>query len=154
LRIEEVAVSRKEGEATLRVPRIGSRLVVGRSTIEAEVLEKDQTGQLGILVRTIDLDALRQAGMLGPVGFMKIDVEGHEHEVLYGAKRLLARDRPNLVLEAEQRHHKFPLADIFGLLAKADYVGSFIDANFVFVPAERADSIRASLQERLRQRLA
>ena len=36
---------------------------------------------------------------LGNVGFMKIDVEGHEYEVIDGARALLARCRPNLLVE-------------------------------------------------------
>jgi FkbM family methyltransferase len=34
-----------------------------------------------------------------PIAFMKIDAEGHEPEVLAGARRLLARDRPLMVME-------------------------------------------------------
>ena len=33
------------------------------------------------------------------IGFMKIDVEGHEYEVIDGARALLARCRPNLLIE-------------------------------------------------------
>ena len=36
---------------------------------------------------------------LSNVGFMKIDVEGHEYEVIDGARDLLARCRPNLLVE-------------------------------------------------------
>ena len=34
-----------------------------------------------------------------PVGFLKIDVEGYEGHVLAGARQILTRDRPNLLLE-------------------------------------------------------
>ena len=36
---------------------------------------------------------------LANIGFMKIDVEGHEYEVIDGARGLLARCRPNLLVE-------------------------------------------------------
>ena len=36
---------------------------------------------------------------LDNVGFIKIDVEGHEYEVIAGAEQLLARCRPNLLVE-------------------------------------------------------
>lgn len=36
---------------------------------------------------------------LGDVGFMKIDVEGHEYRVIDGAREVLARCRPNLLVE-------------------------------------------------------
>lgn len=35
-----------------------------------------------------------------PVAFVKIDVEGHEFEVLRGASRILASDRPTLLIES------------------------------------------------------
>jgi FkbM family methyltransferase len=34
-----------------------------------------------------------------PVRFIKCDTEGHEYEVLRGSRRILARDRPTLLLE-------------------------------------------------------
>lgn len=46
-------------------------------------------------VRTVRLD---DEG-LSNVGFIKIDVEGHEWEVIDGARDLLARCRPNLIVE-------------------------------------------------------
>ncbi len=54
-------------------------------------------GQAGIEmpVRVVRLD---DEG-LSNVGFMKIDVEGHEYEVIDGARALLARCRPNLLVE-------------------------------------------------------
>ena len=38
------------------------------------------------------------------VAFIKCDVEGHEDAVMRGARRLLARDRPPVLVEIEQRH--------------------------------------------------
>jgi FkbM family methyltransferase len=39
-----------------------------------------------------------------PVSVMKIDVEGHEREVLAGAEGILTEHHPALVVEIEQRH--------------------------------------------------
>ena len=41
---------------------------------------------------------------LDPVGFIKIDVEGHEEAVLMGGATLLERDRPTALIEIEERH--------------------------------------------------
>lgn len=51
--------------------------------------------------RTID-SLLRDGDMAAP-DFMKIDVEGHEYKVLYGAKRTLAVVRPDLLIEFHTR---------------------------------------------------
>lgn len=42
------------------------------------------------------------------VGFIKIDVEGAEVEVLEGASRLLMADRPQLLIEVHDRTHNLP----------------------------------------------
>jgi FkbM family methyltransferase len=53
-------------------------------------------------VRCVRLDDL--VGGPRPVSLVKIDVEGHEADVLLGAAELLERDHPTLVIEIEQRH--------------------------------------------------
>jgi FkbM family methyltransferase len=46
------------------------------------------------------LDELRSAGKLrGPITFAKLDVDGHELDVLKGAQKLLAEDRPAFLME-------------------------------------------------------
>ena len=55
-----------------------------------------------IRVRTLALDSLAD----GAIGFIKIDVEGYELEVLRGARNLISRHRPNLFIEV---HPQFQL---------------------------------------------
>ncbi len=40
------------------------------------------------------------------VGFIKIDVEGHEQKVLEGSVKILENNQPNLLVEIEERHRK------------------------------------------------
>ena len=74
--------------------------------------EKLQTGQLvtsawpvewsesGAEVRKVcGMRATSMARLIGAPDFMKIDVEGHEVQVLRGALRLLTRSRPGLLIE-------------------------------------------------------
>ena len=57
-------------------------------------------GDLSRGAPTIDVPALCLDNIeLPPINFIKIDVEGHEPEVLAGARRLLARDRPLIFME-------------------------------------------------------
>jgi FkbM family methyltransferase len=59
--------------------------------------DSHRPGRQGIdfIIRTVRLDDED----LSNVGFMKIDVEGHEWEVIDGARGLLRHSRPNLVVE-------------------------------------------------------
>jgi FkbM family methyltransferase len=52
-------------------------------------------GQLGTVVRTARLDTL----LLENVTLLKIDVEGHEPEVLRGAAETIARCKPRILIE-------------------------------------------------------
>lgn len=70
-----------------------------------------------LMVRTVRLD---EEG-LDPVGLMKIDVEGHEAEVLAGAMGLIRRDRPRLMIEVEERHRSGAHDRVRALLEPAGY---------------------------------
>lgn len=61
-----------------------------------------------VAVRAVRFDDLGIAN----VGFMKIDVEGFEREVLEGASDTLRRDRPNLLIEMEEAHTHVPISDM------------------------------------------
>lgn len=60
------------------------------------------------------------------VGFVKIDVEGHELDVLAGAEQLIERDHPVFLVEAESRHRADAPRDVFAFFAGRNYRGVFI----------------------------
>ena len=94
----QIALSDRTGMASLKVPRSAR----GFSNQHAS-LETNWAGamEFGVVeVATARLDELD----LEPVGFIKIDVEGHEPAVIAGAAGLIARDRPTLLVELEERH--------------------------------------------------
>lgn len=95
--VHEVALSDKEGPAVLRLPT-GKP---GRATIEeTNRLEGVGGSMQSIPVSTGRLDDMGQAD----IGFIKIDVEGHEMAVLAGATQTIARCRPNMLIEANNAH--------------------------------------------------
>ncbi len=114
------AVSDQAGTAELRIP-LDEATGLGRATIEASnPLAAEFTGFKLVTVQTVRLDeAVRQ-----PVGLIKIDVEGHELAVLRGAMRILERDRPNLIVELEERHAPGCVAEAFALLGPLGYRGA------------------------------
>ena len=70
---------------------------------------------------------------LPPVGFIKIDVEGHEFSVLQGAIQTLQKDRPNLLIEIEEQHAGSQFQDTFTLLHSLEYQPSYLQ-NGQFTP--------------------
>jgi FkbM family methyltransferase len=63
---------------------------------------------------------------LAGIGFIKIDVEGHEHAVLRGAVATLARDRPTLFVANEHAHAGEAAQSVFTLLRDLRYRGSYL----------------------------
>lgn len=63
-----------------------------------------------------------------PVGFIKIDVEGYEEEVIAGAKNLIGRWKPLLLIEIEERHNPGGLDRIEASLRELKYSGYFFNA--------------------------
>lgn len=90
------AASRVDGSAVMTVPRYPTG---GENYYRASLLDPADPSvplrQLAVELRAVDsLPALPR-----PVTLMKIDVEGHEADVLEGAARTIERDRPALCVE-------------------------------------------------------
>lgn len=114
VQVVSAAMSSKPGEAQLRVPTDGS----GLSTIDPDnPLVVADTELVTVECKTLDDLAA------DPVGFVKIDVEGHELEVLRGGLKLLERDKPTLLIEAEERHRANAVGSIRALLEPLGYRG-------------------------------
>lgn len=78
-------------------------------------------GAQSVTVATRRLDDLG----LGPVGLIKIDVEGHEGAVLRGAERTIETHRPAILVEAEERHHPGAVANLRAFMEAKSYRGYF-----------------------------
>ena len=55
------------------------------------------------------------------IGFIKIDVEGHEQLVLEGAVNTINKDMPNLLIEIEKKHRSDSIEKTFKYLRKLGY---------------------------------
>ncbi|HTW97711.1 MAG TPA: FkbM family methyltransferase [Acidimicrobiales bacterium] len=100
-----VAVSDRAGTAVLHA---GDKPHHGLATLEPEIAERvlgDNRAE--IEVPTITLEALVDEYVSGPVDFLKIDVEGHEKEVIAGAAWETWRPRA-VVVEATLPNTSIP----------------------------------------------
>jgi len=60
------------------------------------------------------------------VDFIKIDVEGHEFNVIQGALKTIQKCHPVILVEIEQKHLEFPMQEVFDLLINHGFQGYFL----------------------------
>lgn len=121
VRVERAALSDRGGEARLRIPDVGGREDQGMASLERGAVPDARLSR----EITVPLRRLDDYG-LSDVGFIKIDVEGHEEGVLRGATATLARERPPLLVEIEERHNPGGLGRIAEMLGALGYRGGFL----------------------------
>ena len=116
-----IALSNVSGEGELRLPQMGKGGYSnqGGSLSTAKVQERYRS----VMVTTRRLDDYG----LDDLGFLKIDVEGFEEEVIAGAGETIRRCRPNLLVEIEERYTKVPVEDTIARILRLGYCGLFLD---------------------------
>jgi len=120
--LRPIALSDVTGEDRLIVPRrkggySNQLATLRKDKFEGEILE------LPVETRRLDDEEV------GEVGFIKIDVEGFERNVLTGAARTLEKMRPILLVEIEEAHTKEPIEETLGFVCGLGYEGLFLLRN-------------------------
>jgi FkbM family methyltransferase len=118
----EGALSSEAGEATLRIP-----LREWDSLSHLDFGGEDDSRWRSQRVSLFRMDDIVQE----PVGFVKIDVEGHEREVLEGALRIIGSDKPVFLIEIEERHRSGSVADIASFMESRGYRSHFVDGELI-----------------------
>ncbi len=119
--VENLALSQEASTAVLHIPVMDGTPVTGLSTLSDDLAAKEAPYR-DISVETKPLDEV----YAGDVGFIKIDVEGHEHSVLQGAQRTIARCRPRVLVEAEERHAPGSVRYVQAFFRRLGYRGYFV----------------------------
>jgi FkbM family methyltransferase len=119
--VHPVALSRESGETELRIPVVDGVAVTGCSTISDDA-SATYPGYTTVRVALDRLDAVYQ----GDVGFIKIDVEGHEQAVLDGAVGTIRRCQPRMLVEVDERLAPGGLARARRYFDELGYRGYFI----------------------------
>ena len=65
------------------------------------------------------------------ISFMKIDVEGHEMEVIEGGKLFIKKNKPVLLVEIEERHSKKNIHHSIDYINGLGYNSYFYDENYL-----------------------
>jgi FkbM family methyltransferase len=121
VQVQTCALSDYEGQALLAVPQVDGKDLATRCTLEEQVNTEFARRTLRVRVRRLDSFGLTA------LGFVKIDVEGHELAVLRGAPLTLARNQPTILVSCEERHVPGDRERIRVMLQALDYSGWFVD---------------------------
>jgi FkbM family methyltransferase len=122
VRVHACAVSDREEDVTLSIPVVDGVEHSALATIEPGNRVRDLPTRT-VVVRCCRLDSFG----LEPVGVIKIDAEGHEEAVLRGCDALIERDRPNFLIEAEDRHRPGSVQAICDFLERKGYRGFMLE---------------------------
>jgi FkbM family methyltransferase len=125
-RVEPYAVSNRRGTAKLRLPyghdgapKFGRSTIDPANCFDPKIIAR--TDELEVETRRIDdYD-------FADVGFIKIDVEGHELAVLAGAAATIGRHTPNLLIECNDEHQSDAVKRLGVWLDAHDYTTVFLD---------------------------
>ena len=110
--------------------------IAGRSSVFSQYLNlKNEYGGASI-VKTITLDEIAHALKLERIDMVKIDVEGAEYNVLWGANHVINRFRPIFLVEVKSKNQedifKFFRANRYKVLGPLTF-----PENYLFIPVER-----------------
>lgn len=120
--LHSVALSGRSGSATLHVP-------ITEAGIEQDASGSIEYAAVGrVRDQSVSLETLDSYGF-DALTLIKIDVEGHEYNVIEGASATLARSAPALLVEIEQRHNTRPIAAVFQKIERYGYQGFYMGVN-------------------------
>ena len=97
LRVHNCALSNKKGEFKIYIPYFSGQIIASLASLEKRNVD--------CVVRTVKVDKIDNYDF-DDVDLMKIDVEGHEEYVIEGARNVIKKNMPILIVEIEQRHLK------------------------------------------------
>ena len=128
INLYNLALSNKSGETELKLP------VRSKSIFKEKIKELYQLGAASIHPKNefedfkkvrVKIDKLDNIS-INNIGFIKIDVEGHELEVIEGAKETITKDKPILLIEIEKRHSKRPVEETIAKICNLNYECFFV----------------------------
>ena len=127
--LKNLALSDSNGDVNLRIPSRSKSIFktnyeeiykLGCATIhEGNKIDNKNNFK----VKKIKLDDLLEDKN---ISFIKIDVEGHEREVITGSKKIIKKNKPVLLVEIEERHNNFPILDTIEFIKNFGYNSYFV----------------------------
>jgi len=118
LKIHNNALSNKVGEFQLYIPLKDKQILSPLASLEKRESDCE--------VRTVRVNTLDSYNF-DDVDLIKIDVEGHEHQVIEGSIKTIKKNMPIMIIEIEQRHIKNRIDEVFRYITSLNYSGFFLN---------------------------
>lgn len=125
-KVLNLALSDRQGTELITMPYINGQRLDTRASLNCHT-EEGQTGSRQIEVKLRRLDDVAEDVGWSQIGFIKIDVEGHELEVINGGLETIRQFKPLILVEIELRHHPFSITEVFSRIEAMDYRGFILD---------------------------
>jgi FkbM family methyltransferase len=151
-----IAASDCKGVATLKIPNRFNTLnknnyeemyKLGASTIH----KKNELNNNTYISKEVQKNKLDNLLENKKIGFIKIDVEGHEKNVIIGASKIIKKNKPVLLVEIEEKHTQDKVLNIINFVNTFGYKSYFfykkelieinkntnfgLKNNFIFLPS-------------------
>jgi FkbM family methyltransferase len=153
--VYQMALSASDGEAELATPVANGLPLFGLSSLQLPEKKANGSGPAGATEIRRERVPLRRLDDVfsGDAAFVKIDVEGHEVDVLKGGKKTIARCRPTLLIEASERVYPGSVAPLRSFMEGLNYDGWFIESGALrsieeFTPANVSEVSLTQLADR------
>ena len=149
-----IAASDSKGVTNLKIPNRFNTLnkshyeemyKLGASTIH----EKNELNNDAYISKEVEKNKLDNILENKKIGFIKIDVEGHEKNVIVGARKIIEKNKPVLLVEIEEKHTQDKVINIINFINNFGYKSYFLNKkelieirknnfglknNFIFLP--------------------
>ena len=133
--LQNLAISDNNGEINLKIPSRRKSIFktnyeelykLGCATIHKQNKIQNYNS---FKVKKIKLDDILKNK---DISFIKIDVEGHEKEVINGSKNIIINNRPALLVEIEERHSNHPVNETIKFINNLGYNSFYVKDNNLY----------------------
>lgn len=120
IKVHDLALSNENNQREIYFPSLNNEHIFSLSSIDNKNKYENK-----LLINTKKLDDFK----FDDVDFIKIDVEGHEQNVIEGGLETIKKNKPLLLIEIEQRHLQDNIQDVFNKIINLGYKGYFLKKN-------------------------
>ena len=147
IKIENIAISSSAGETDLRIPirdanadydyeqkyRLGTATIHNVNNLENNQFET---------IKKIKKITLDEYTFNHEIGFVKIDVEGHELDIIRGGTNFILKNKPIMLIEIEKRHSGIDPQVIINEIKSLGYQCLYVNDEFNLNIVNKAADIR------------